>query len=108
MGGFSNTTPILNLERDVTGNGSYDYTVSEDGLYSIINIVSAKNSTSHDTNSMLRINDVTIQMAKFSGYYSVSSTSAVIPLKAGDVIGYGYGIGGNLTDMQQLSLYKLF
>ena len=107
LGGFSNTTPILNLERDVTGNGSYDYTVSEDGLYSIINIVSAKNSTSHETNSILRINDVTIQMAKFSGYYSVSSTSAVIPLKAGDVIRYGYGISTG-TDMQRVLLYKLF
>ena len=107
MGRFSNTTPILNLERDVTGNGSYDYTVTENGLYSIINLVGTRVQTSHDSNSMISINDFLLQHVKYSGYYAFSSTSVVIPLKAGDVIKYGYGISTG-TDMQRVLLYKLF
>ena len=107
MGGFSNTTPILNLERNVTGNGSYDYTVTENGLYSIINLVASGVQTSHDSNSMIYINDSLLQHVKCSAYYAVSSTSVVIPLKAGDVIKYGYGISMG-TDIQRVLLYKLF
>ena len=108
LSGFINTTPILNLEKDVKGNGTYDYSVTEDGLYSISNYIDAKDSTSHESNAGIIINNKTLQKNKCVGSYAVSSASMVIPLKTGDVIGFFYAISNNVTDKQNILLYKLF
>ena len=108
LGGFINTTPILELERTVSGNGTYNYTVTENGLYSIINYITPSGSTVHDSNSMIYINGICLQQIKYTGYYAGSSTSVVVPLKVGDVIGLGHGISDNITDRQKILVYKLF
>ena len=108
LSGFINTTPILNNTQDVTGDGNYSYTVTEDGLYSITNFISPKASTTHDLNVGITINDTPLQNNKYNGEYASSSSSMVIPLKANDVIKFTYGISNNATDTQKILLYKLF
>ena len=105
---FINTTPILNLTKDVTGSGTYDYTVTENGLYSISNYIDPKGATSHESNAAIIINNKTFQKNKCAGAYATSSVSIVIPLKTGDIIKFSYGVSDNVTDDQNILLYKLF
>ena len=108
LSGFINTTPILNFEQEVTGEGNYSYTVTEDGLYSITNSIVPKDSTHHEANSSIVMNEKTIQQNKCVGNYPFASTSIVVPLKAEQVIGLSYGISAGATDEQRILMYKLF